>query len=169
VVLIPISTHPTEEALDDILSCAKLEFLGNISKKFYNKKNPADPRNETFCTMPVRFEFRDRETRFQAEKTLRQVCKVSCAIPYPKKLREIMDKMVLEGKKMSPNCFIRTQVNVDNLTVEAHAKTATGWLDLGMKTKIPLTVCDSVSTSLPAVQQQVTQVALTQDEVMCIS
>jgi hypothetical protein len=161
-----------EEAVDDVLSCSKLEFLGKISKKFYNKKNPSDARNDTFCTMPVRFEFKDRETRFQAEKTLRQVCKVSCAVPYPKKLRDIMDKMVQDGKKLSPNCFIRTQVNIDNLTVEAHAKTASGWLDLGMKTQIPLTVCDTVTTTYPiALSQvsQVSQVAQTQDEVMCVS
>jgi hypothetical protein len=51
-----------EDAIDDILSCVKLDFLGTTSKKFYNKKNPQDPRNDSFCTMPVRFEFKDKVT-----------------------------------------------------------------------------------------------------------
>jgi hypothetical protein len=29
----------TEEVVDDVLSCTKLEFLGTTSKKFFNKKN----------------------------------------------------------------------------------------------------------------------------------
>jgi hypothetical protein len=45
-----------EEVLDDILSCAKLEFLGNAYKKFFNKKNLNDVRNDTMCTIPVRFD-----------------------------------------------------------------------------------------------------------------
>jgi hypothetical protein len=87
-----------EDAVDDILSCTKLEFLGVTSKKFFNKKNVNDPRNDTFCTLPVRFEFSDKPTRIQAEKTLRKVWKVSCAVPYPKKLRTILDNLVKEVK-----------------------------------------------------------------------
>jgi hypothetical protein len=155
-----------EDAIDDILSCSKLEFLGATSKKFYNKKNPNDARNDTFCTIPVRFEFKDKETRFQAEKTLRKVCKVSCAIPYPKKLRSMMDCMLSEGKKKYPNSYIRTKVNVDDLTIEAHAKVGDNWIDLGLKTNIPHDICDLVSTDE---QVAVSQVVASQDEVMCIS
>jgi hypothetical protein len=70
-----------EEAIDDILSCTKLDFLGTKTKKFSNKRNPQDPRNDTFCTIPVKFEFKDKDTRIEAEKALRKICKVS----YPKK------------------------------------------------------------------------------------
>jgi hypothetical protein len=150
-----------EDAIDDILSCSKLEFLGAASKKFYNKKNPNDVRNDTFCTIPVRFEFKDKETRFQAEKTLRKVCKVSCAIPYPKKLRTMLDTLLTEGKKQYPNSYIRTKVSVDDLTIEAHAKVGDNWIDLGMKTAIPHNICDIISTD--------TQVVASQDEVMSIS
>jgi hypothetical protein len=134
-----------EEVLDDILSCCKLEFLGATSKKFFNKKNVNDVRNNTMCTMPVRFEFKDRETRIQAETNLRKVCKVSCAVPYPKKLRDILDNLVTQGKKLSPGCFIRKRVNVDSLSIDVHAKTKDGWKDLHLKTCIPLDICDKVS------------------------
>jgi hypothetical protein len=152
-----------EEVLDDILSCTKLEFLGATSKKFFNKKNVNDVRNDTMCTMPVRFEFKDRETRINAEKTLRKVCKVSCAVPYPKRLRDILDNLITQGKKLAPNCFIRTRVNVDNLYVDVHAKTTDGWKDLYLKTCIPLDICDKVGTEL------VTVVDNTVDETMQVS
>jgi hypothetical protein len=152
-----------EDAIDDILSCSRLEFLGVTSKKFFNKKNVNDARNDTFCTLPVRFEFKDKETRIQAEKTLRKVCKVSCAVPYPKKLRLLLDSMINEGKKNFPNSFIRTKVDVDNLTIEAHAKTGEGWIDLGLKRDIPLTICDTTGNDLPVVT------VASQSEVMIVS
>jgi hypothetical protein len=113
--------------------------------------------------MPVRFEFKDRETRINAEKTLRKVCKVSCAVPYPKRLRDILDNLITQGKKLAPNCFIRTRVNVDNLYVDVHAKTTDGWKDLYLKTCIPLDICDKVGTEL------VTVVDNTVDETMQVS
>jgi hypothetical protein len=130
-----------EEAIDDVLSCSKLEFLGTTSRKFFNKKNPSDPKNDTFCTIPVKFDFKDKDTRIQAEKSLRKICKVSCAVPYPKKLRDILDKLLKEGKKKCPDSYIRTRVNVDSLTIDVHAKTGEGWLDLELACPIPLDIC----------------------------
>jgi hypothetical protein len=116
--------------------------------------------------MPVRLEFKDRDTRIEAEKTLRKICSVSCAVLYPKKLRSILDKLITEGKQKCPSSLIRTKVNVDTLTIEVHAKTASGWLDLGLLTKIPLDICDTVSTGEPTTASQP---ATTADEVMCVS
>jgi hypothetical protein len=159
-----------EEALDDILSCTKLEFLGTKSKLYFNKKNLNDEKNNTFCTMPVRFEFKDKDVRIEAEKTLRKICGVSCAVPYPKKLRDILDKMISEGKKKYPKCFIRTKVNVDTLTVEAHARTTEGWVDLGLNSNIPLDILDSVTTSALASSTVAPSASQpTQDENMIIS
>jgi hypothetical protein len=132
-----------EEVLDDILSCSKLEFLGTQSKLFFNDKNSEDPRNNNMYTLPVRMEFADRERRFEAEVMLRKLCKVSCNVPYPKKLRTQLLDLVKQGKAKQPNCFIRTRVNVEKLTVEAHAKTANGWVDLGLQRPIPLDILDT--------------------------
>jgi hypothetical protein len=145
----------TEEVLDDILSCSKLEFLGGSTKAFFNKRNVNDVRNNTFCTVPVRMDFKDRESRIQAETNLRKICKVSCAVPYPKKLRAILDNMVTQGKKLAPGCFIRTRVNVDTLSIDVHAKTKDGWKDLHLKTCIPTDICDTVSTGSPATSSNV--------------
>jgi hypothetical protein len=131
-----------EEVLDDILSCSKLEFLGTQSKLFFNNKNVADTRNNTMYTLPVRMEFKDRECRFEAEVMLRKLCGVNCAVPYPKKMRLLLNEVINAGKDLQPDCFIRTKVNVENLTIEASAKTASGWLDLGIKRNIPLDIID---------------------------
>jgi hypothetical protein len=142
-----------DTVLDDILSCAKLEFLGNSSKLFYNNRNPNDQRNNTMYTVPVRMDFKDRDTRFNAEVMLRKVCKVNCSVPYPKKLRGIISDMVKQGKQAQPDCFIRTRVNIDSLTIDAHAKTESGWLDLGIQRAIPLNILDnSVSSSIETMQ-----------------
>jgi hypothetical protein len=78
----------------------------------------------------------------------------------------MLDALLTEGKKQYPNSYIRTKVNVDDLTIEAHAKVGDNWIDLGMKTTIPHNICDLVSTDTQVVA---TQVMATQDEVMCIS
>jgi hypothetical protein len=132
-----------EEVLDDILSCSKLEFLGTSSKLFFNNNKLDDPRNNNIYTLPVRMDFKDRDTRFEAEVMLRKICKVSCSVPYPKKMRTFLNDIIKEGKVLKPDCFIRTKVDVEKLTVEAHAKTAAGWLDLNLKRSIPLTILDN--------------------------
>jgi hypothetical protein len=136
-----------EEVLDDILSCSKLEFLGTQSKLFYNNKNDEDVRNNAMYTLPVRMEFKDRECRFESEIMLRKLCKVNCSVPYPKRMRLLLNEVLSAGKRLQPDCYIRTKVNVENLTVEAHAKTASGWLDLGLKRQIPLDVIDIPASS----------------------
>jgi hypothetical protein len=125
-----------EDVLDDILSCSKLEFLGTSTKQFFNKKNPADPRNKVMHTVPVRMELKDRETRLQAEINLRKICKVNCAVPYPKAIRDQLDALLTEGKRLQPDSFIRTRVNAEKLTIDAFASVNKKWVDLGLCKRI---------------------------------
>ena len=138
-----------EDVIDDVLSCAKLEFLGTTTRKFFNNAKKDDPRNNKMCTLPVRMDFKDRETRIQAEISMRKICKVSCSTPYPRRLRTMLDAMVKEGKVKAPGCFIRTRVNVDKLTLEAHAKRGESWEDLHLLTAIPIDILDRQVTNLP--------------------
>jgi hypothetical protein len=132
------NTDAATEAMDDILSCASIDFLGKGSKLFYNTKDTSDPRNNNMCTVPVKLTFRDRSTRFQAEQTLKKACNVKCATPYPKNLRVLIDKFVKECKSIKPNCFILARVDVEKLCVTARARTDSGWEALDSKVDIPL-------------------------------
>ena len=142
-----------EEAIDDALSCSKLEFLGAGSKNFFNKHKPDDKRNNTFCTVPVHLDFKDKETRMQAEISLRKLCKVSCSTPYPKKLRNILSGLVKDGKKAAPGCFSLTRVNVDKLTIDVHAKVDNQWQDLSLSCNIPTTILDNFTDALDSMDE----------------
>jgi hypothetical protein len=124
------------EVIDDLLSCSKLDFMGTSTRKYYNTRNPNDPLNEKMYTMPVKMEFKDRDVRTQAEISLRKICHVNCAVPYPKSVRNVLDTLITEGKKKYPNSFIRTRVNIDDLTAEAFASVDKKWVDTGLKLSI---------------------------------
>jgi hypothetical protein len=156
-----------EDVIDDILSCARLEFLGNATKKFFNKRNLNDSRNDKFYSVPVRLDFKDKDTRINAETSLRKICKLKCSIPYPRKLRTLLGELVKDGKKAHPDCFIRTKVNVDKLTVEAHAKTEGGWIDLKLSKPIPLNILDN--NPLTPSSSQVSEMEDNEDEVVSLS
>ena len=74
----------TEYTIDDVLSCSKLEFMGSSTRSFHNRKNENDAKNGKFCTIPVRLDFKDKETRIQAEISLKKR-KGKLLHPIPKK------------------------------------------------------------------------------------
>jgi hypothetical protein len=47
-----------------------------------------DGKDAGFCTVPVKYQFKDRDQKTFAEKTLRETCKVKCSTPYPVIVRE---------------------------------------------------------------------------------
>ena len=134
-----------EDTIYDVLSCSKLEYLGSNSRKFHNTHKPTDSQNGKFCTLPVCHDFKDKETRIQAEISLRKIWKVSCSTPYPKNLRKLLDSLVKEGKTITSGHFIRTRVNADKLTIDVHAKDGDTWRDLGLSCTIPLDILDYAS------------------------
>ena len=48
--------------------------------------------------------------------------------------------MIKEGKRLRNGCFIRTKVDIDNLTVSATAKCGDRWEPLNITQKIPLDI-----------------------------
>jgi len=134
------------EMVDDVLSCSQLEFLGSGTRKFYNnskdKDGKEDARNGKMCTVPVRLDLKNKDTRIQAEQTLRSICKVNCSTPYPKKLRALLGKTILKGKKFFPKCYIRTKVDIDNLLVSASVRAGDKWTLVSGPFPIPLDILD---------------------------
>ena len=136
------------EMIDDALSCSQLEFLGSGTRKFYNNRDKTDKRNGKMCTVPVRMDFKNKETRIQAENTLRSICKVKCSIPYPRKLRTLINETIAEGKKRMDKCFIKVKVDIDNLKLSASARTDQGWTNLELDQNIPLDILEKYVSPL---------------------
>ena len=141
------------DMIDDALSCSQLEFMGSGTRKFYNNRDKTDKRNGKMCTVPVRMDFKNKDTRIQAETTLRSICKVTCSTPYPKKLRLMINEAIQNGKKMRQGCFIKVKVDMDNLKISAAARTDTGWENLGLDSPIPLDILDRYSP--PNISEQI--------------
>jgi hypothetical protein len=142
-----ISRADAEEMVDDMLTVASLDFLGNGSTKYKNDKAPEDPRIGKMCTLPVKLLFKDKDDRILAEQTLRKLCKVRCSTPYPKKLRKMIKDLVDEGKEKAPGHFIRVRVYSDSLKLEAHASIDGKWADLKLAKNIPLDILDNSEIS----------------------
>ena len=60
--------------LDDAFSGVEnVDFLGQASRKFENSRNPTDPRIGSFCSMPVKLTFTDRDSRIHFENSIRNL------------------------------------------------------------------------------------------------
>ncbi len=142
------NTKDAGEMVDDVLSCAQLEFLGSGTRKFHNNRNKDDPRNNKICTVPVRFDFKNKETRLQAEQTMRKICKVKPSVPYPRRLRAMINDTIKKGKSIHQNCFIQTKVDIENLTLKALVRSEGKWTEIKDITQaIPLDILDRTAVS----------------------
>jgi hypothetical protein len=142
-----LSPADAEEMIDDMLTCASLDFLGNGSSKFRNEKDPSDPRIGKMCTLPVKLIFKGKDERMRAEQTLRKVCNTRCSTPYPKKLRSMIRDMIEEGKGKQPGHFVRVRVHPENLKMDAFASIDGKWVDLKLERDIPLDILDNAEIS----------------------
>jgi hypothetical protein len=126
-----------EEAVDDFLSCATLDFLGKGTQPFFNKKDTEDERNRKFCTVPIKLTWKSKGERIRGEQSIRKVCNSKCSVPYPKKIRDLVYEVLKSGQSAKPGCYIRVRVSHETLTVVAHAREGNTWSDLGISKKIP--------------------------------
>jgi len=78
---------------DDALSCAvNLSFLGQVTKPYNNNRDASDPRNNKFCTLPLKLEFPDRGSRIHFERTMREKCKIRASMSLPPGIRKEAEK-----------------------------------------------------------------------------
>jgi hypothetical protein len=131
-----------EEAVDDFLSCASLDFLGKGTKPFFNKKDLSDERNNKFCTVPIKLTWKSKSERIRGEQSIRKVCNGKCSVPYPKKIRLLIDEVLKAGQSSKPGCFIRVRVSHESLSVVAHAREGDAWTDLNIAKVIPLDILE---------------------------
>ena len=133
------------EMTDDMLTCASLDFLGTGTQTYTNRFNSEDPNNGKYCTVPVKLIFKEKQARINAEQHLRKMCQVKCSTPYPKGLRKMISDLINVAKEKKNGCFIRVKVNIEKLTLEAHASVGQetkSWEDLQLTRDIPLNILD---------------------------
>jgi hypothetical protein len=116
---------PSSEAIaviDDVTSLVtNMEFFGSNTKQYKGKEGKDDKEGDqapTFCTVPVKYQFKDREQRVFAEKQLRQVCKVQCATPYPVVVRECIKQVIDHVRKVYPDDFVKVNVHANKFALK---------------------------------------------------
>jgi hypothetical protein len=108
-------------ALDDVTSLVtSMELFGSNTKQYKGKEKDKDDSNPapTFCTVPVRYQFKDREQRVFAEKQLRDLCKVKCSTPFPAVVRECIKQVVDHVRESFPDDYIRVSVMVKDFALK---------------------------------------------------
>jgi hypothetical protein len=93
------------ESLDDVTSMVtNMELYGSKTQTYKGKDSTG------FCTVPVKYQFKDREQKTYAEKTLRDLCKVKCSTPYPAIVRECIKQVVEHVRASHPSDYVRVNV-----------------------------------------------------------
>ena len=146
------SSTPSQDAvtaIDDILSVTTgMSFFGNSTKTY---KNPKDTESGSYCTLPVKYEFSDKDTRIKAETTLRSLCKVSCTTPYPMILKECIKKVIDHVKTDFPGEYVRVNVNADklSLSVARRANKESEWTYAKEDVQLPKEVLNVSTRTVP--------------------
>jgi hypothetical protein len=113
---------PSSEAIaviDDVTSLVtNMEFFGSNTKQYIGKESKEGDKAPTFCTVPVKYQFKDREQRVFAEKQLRAVCKVKCATPYPVVVRECIKQVIDHVRKYYPDDFVKVNVHANKFALK---------------------------------------------------
>ena len=136
-------------AIDDVLSMTTgMSLFGNATKSY---KNAKDSNSGAYCTIPVKYSFKDKDTRIRAETALRSRCKVSCATPYPIILRECMRQVVDIVRKKYPGEFVRCTVDSTRLTlsVARRGNGDTVWSYLRDEIFLPIDVLNVDAKKVP--------------------
>jgi hypothetical protein len=117
-----VPSPETVAALDDVTSLVtSMELFGSNTKQYKGKEKDKDDKDNpasTFCTVPVRYQFKDREQRVFAEKQLRDLCKVKCSTPYPAVVRECIKQVVDHTRESFPDDYIRVSVMVKDFALK---------------------------------------------------
>ena len=109
--------------LDDAFSgVVDVDFIGQASSAFTNQRKADDPRNGTYCTMPVKLRFADRDSRIFFENTVRNAAGLKATQSFPKKIREEMKQFVTKIKAENPDLIVMVRPDSRSLRLNAFTK-----------------------------------------------
>ena len=144
-----IPSDDTVTAIDDVLSMVKsMSFFGKSTKTYRNQR---DPKSGSFCTIPVRYDFKDKDTRVRAETILREKCKINCSTPYPTVLRESIRQVISHVKQNYPEDMVRVSVDVPKLGLKVFRKPKgeSSWKTYNKLVPIPPEALDVSTRKIP--------------------
>jgi len=142
-------SEETVSSMDDVLSMVKkVSFFGKTTKTY---RHPTDKMSGAYCTIPVKYDFKDKDTRVRAEMRLRDTCKVMCSTPYHPTLRESIKQVVQHFKKDYPLSLIRVNVDTKNMCfrVSRKAKGELDWMKWDLTIPIPDIALDTKTKKVP--------------------
>jgi hypothetical protein len=134
-------------AIDDVISLVtNMEFFGSTTKQYQGKGSSG------FCTVPVKYQFKDKDQRLYAEKTLREKCNVKCSTPYPAIVRECMKQVVDHVRISHPSDFVRVSVVTKEFALKV-SRRGQGknlkWVDYPALLPLPMEAWDTTAKKVP--------------------
>jgi hypothetical protein len=137
----------TIESLDDITSMVtNMELYGTKTQTYKGKYSTG------FCTVPVKYQFKDRDQKAYAEKTLREVCKVKCTTPYPAIVRECIKQVVDHVRKSHPDDYVRVNVVAKEFSLKVSRRPPgkdCPWVDYPDLLRLPDQAMDVATRKVP--------------------
>jgi hypothetical protein len=104
--------------VNDALSCAdNVDFKGQTSEKSIDKRDPANPIMLPFCSMPVKLDFPDRNTRIHFERTLRKQCNLKATISLPTPIRKYQALYLKALKEHLPGRAVMVRPDTASLSL----------------------------------------------------
>ena len=109
--------------LDDAFSGVEdVDFIGQSSAKYNNKRKADDPKNGTFCTMPVKLKFPDRDSRIFFENSIRNLAGLKATQSFPKQIRNEMNQFMGRVKFENPDMIVMVRPDSRTLRINAFIK-----------------------------------------------
>jgi hypothetical protein len=149
-----IDVNESLRIVEDALSCAEsVDFMGQRSSPYLNQREGA---TGSFCSMPVKLTFQDRDTRINFERTVRENAGLRVIQSLP---RSVRTEMALFRKAMEcryPDKIVMARTNARSLSFTALIKNDGDkkWVECREAVPIPLGVMlpgfvESVRVDLP--------------------
>jgi hypothetical protein len=144
-------SQDTIDALDDVLSIAEgATLFGKQTKVFRNSNKADDPRNGTFFTVPVRYEFKDKDQKLAAESVLRERCKAECTTPYPTIVRHCIKQVIDHFRSCYQEDYIKVQVDPSNFCLKVSRRSKKdGWFKYDDPIPLPEEAYNTTARSVP--------------------
>jgi hypothetical protein len=98
-----------------------MEFIGFSSKKFTGR-NEEDMRKNTFCTMPIKFRFEDRNARIHFETAMRNHCTLKASISLPKPIREEQSAFLKALRSKYAGQIVTVRPDTANMALQGFIK-----------------------------------------------